>query len=159
MIQFIGLALVLSGCQKKPESSTSQIGQGMEESAPLEEKRPEATNPHSSNSAGFVDKNIIDTEIRNHINDISACYENALKKNPSLGGFVMVRFVIAQNGTVSRATTAEDTLESPDLTECILAEFMTMKFPAGLKNDALKTSSPEGRRELTISYPFRFAPE
>lgn len=159
MIQLIGLVLVLSGCLKKTESSASEIRQGTEETSPLEEKRPEMTTPHSSASAGFLDKNIIDSEIRKHTLEISACYERALKENPSVSGFVMVQFVIANNGTVSRATTTEDTLGAPELTECILSTFTTMQFPVGLKNDALKSSDVSAQRELTISYPFRFASE
>ena len=159
MLQIIGVLLFGSGCLKKTDSSASEIRLGTEESSPLEDKRSEKEDSPSSNSAGFVDKNIIDSEIRKHTHDISACYERALQENPSMSGFVMVQFVIANNGTVSRATTTEDTLGSQALTECILAEFMTMQFPVGLKNDAINTSQEPQGRELTISYPLRFASE
>ncbi len=77
---------------------------------------------------------------------IKACYENALKRNPSLKGKIAVRFTILETGGLADITPALNSLGSPEVASCIVN---TMK--------AWRTQfRPSG--PVTVEYPFVFQP-
>ena len=96
---------------------------------------------------GALDKSLIDAVIKKHMNQIRYCYQRELPKNPDLGGKVTVKFVIAKNGTVSKASTKSSTLGSKAVEGCINSRFMRFKFP-----------EPKGGGIVIVSYPFIFQP-
>src|SRR6185295_3980242 len=49
---------------------------------------------------GSLDKEIVRRIIRRHINEVRFCYEEALRKQPRLGGRIGVQFTIAGSGQV-----------------------------------------------------------
>ena len=159
----IGLALLFSGCIKKPVSTGSNLEVQSTDtqtategaSAPVEKEKATAA-PESS---AVFDKRQIDAEIKNHMEPLQSCYTERLKENPKLSGFLMVKFVIEQDGSVSTATTTKDSVGSELFTTCILEIFMTMKFPAGMQSDMVTGDGSLEDRKVTISYPLRFASE
>ena len=96
---------------------------------------------------GALDKSLIDAVIRRHLNQIKYCYSRELTKNPKLGGKIVVKFVIAKDGTVSSAVKKSSTMNSPAVESCINGRFMRFKFP-----------EPKGGGIVIVSYPFIFAP-
>ncbi len=96
---------------------------------------------------GALDKSLVDAVIRRHLNQIRYCYQRELTKNPSLSGKVVVKFVIAKDGTVSSATTKSSTLGNGAVESCINGRFMRFQFP-----------EPKGGGIVIVSYPFIFSP-
>lgn len=96
---------------------------------------------------GALDKSLIDAVIKRNMNQIRYCYQRELTKNPDLGGKIVVKFVIAKDGTVSSATTKSSTMGNKAVENCINGRFMRFKFP-----------EPKGGGIVIVSYPFIFSP-
>ena len=97
---------------------------------------------------GALDKSLIDAEIGEHMSNIKSCYSQELQSDPSLNGRVVVKFVIAKDGTVSKADPKEDSVGSEKVTQCVLEQFSKMQFP-----------EPKGGGIVIVSYPFVFSPD
>lgn len=97
---------------------------------------------------GALDKSLIDAVIKRNMAQIKYCYQRELTKNPSLGGKIVVKFVIAKDGTVSSASTKASTMNSPAVEECINGRFIRFQFP-----------EPKGGGIVIVSYPFLFSSE
>ena len=63
------------------------------------------------------------------MNQIKYCYQRQLTKNPDLGGNITVKFVIAKDGTVSKASIKSSSMGSKAVESCITGRFMRFKFP------------------------------
>jgi outer membrane biosynthesis protein TonB len=96
---------------------------------------------------GALDKSLIDAVIKRHMNQIRYCYQRELNRDPNLGGKIVVKFVIAKDGSVSKASTKSSTMGSSAVESCINSRFMRFKFP-----------EPKGGGIVIVSYPFIFAP-
>ena len=96
---------------------------------------------------GALDKSLIDAVIKRNMAAIRYCYQRELTKNPSLGGKITVKFVIAADGTVSQATTKATTMNNPAVESCINGRFARFQFP-----------QPKGGGVVIVSYPFIFSP-
>jgi len=96
---------------------------------------------------GALDKSLIDAVIKRKMNQIRYCYQRELTKNPSLGGKITVKFVIAKDGSVSKASIKSSTMGNKSVEGCISSRFMKFQFP-----------EPKGGGIVIVSYPFIFAP-
>jgi pSer/pThr/pTyr-binding forkhead associated (FHA) protein len=96
---------------------------------------------------GALDKSLIDAVIKRHMNQIRYCYQRELTKNPNLGGKVTVKFVIAKDGSVSKASIKSSSLGNKSAESCITGRFRRFRFP-----------EPKGGGIVIVSYPFIFAP-
>lgn len=96
---------------------------------------------------GALDKSLIDAVIKRNMNQIRYCYQRELTKNPALGGKITVKFVIAKDGSVSKAETKQSTMGNDSVESCINQRFMKFQFP-----------EPKGGGIVIVSYPFIFAP-
>ncbi len=96
---------------------------------------------------GALDKSLIDAVIKRHMNQIRYCYQRELTKNPSLGGKIVVKFVIAKDGSVSKASIKSSSMGSSAVEGCITGRFMRFQFP-----------EPKGGGIVIVSYPFIFSP-
>ena len=96
---------------------------------------------------GALDRSLIDEVIKRHMNQIRYCYQRELTKNPALGGKVVIKFVIAKDGTVSSASVKTTTMNNGAVEQCIVGRFMRMQFP-----------EPKGGGIVIVSYPFLFSP-
>lgn len=86
--------------------------------------------------------------VRENFDQLRRCYEEGLERDPKLTGRVVVRFVIARDGSVSNAA-ASDQSTMPDaaVTECLIAKIKGLRFPR-----------PDGGIVLVV-YPLQFEPE
>jgi len=96
---------------------------------------------------GALDRSLIDAVIKRHMNQIRYCYQRELTKKPSLGGKIVIKFVIAKDGSVSSASKKSSTMGNGAVEQCIVGRFMRMKFP-----------EPKGGGIVIVSYPFIFSP-
>jgi hypothetical protein len=126
-------------------------GTGIADTARLGDARERGVRPVVTSGApqvedGKVDVSAIAQEIRSRRRAIAACYERALKAQPTLAGKLVVRFSLAAAGTVSAVDIDDDSLGSADVAACIRATVLRWRFPA----------LAEGSAEL--SFPFVFQP-
>jgi outer membrane biosynthesis protein TonB len=77
---------------------------------------------------------------------IKACYENALKRNPTLKGKVVIRFTILETGGVADVSASQNTLGSPDVAVCIINTIRSWRTQ-------FRPSGP-----VTVEYPFLLSP-
>jgi TonB family protein len=95
---------------------------------------------------GPLDPTLVAKEVRTRIGTIKACYERALKRNPSLSGRVLIRWTITAAGTVSDVEIEEDSLGDAEVASCIKRLVGRWRFPA-----------PSGG-SVDVVYPFIFEP-
>jgi hypothetical protein len=94
---------------------------------------------------GALDQSVIDKEIKKHLSQIRYCYQKELNKNPALYGKIVVKFVIAKDGSVSSAKTNTTSMNNPIVENCVCQRFMRFQFP-----------EPKGGGIVIVSYPFVF---
>jgi TonB family protein len=84
--------------------------------------------------------------VRRYAPGIQFCYDNELKKQAGLGGKLIVSITVAAAGNVSGASVVKDTVGSPELVRCAIAQIEAWRFP----------TIPEGT--VTFQAPFVFTP-
>jgi TonB family protein len=94
--------------------------------------------------AGF-DPRLVARGVRDHLAEVRACYERALKRRGDLGGKLVLRFTLTPAGTVAAVDVDEDTLGDAGVIACVRQAVMRWRFPA-----------PPRRVEVT--FPFVFQP-
>jgi len=94
---------------------------------------------------GALDSALIDAVIKRHMSQIKYCYTRQLNKNPNLGGKLAMKFVIANDGSVSNAQVKSSTLGDSAVDACMIRQFLRMDFPP-----------PKGNGIVVVSYPFLF---
>jgi TonB family protein len=93
---------------------------------------------------GELDPGIVSKEVRSRLGAIKACYERALKRNPTLSGKVVVHWTITAAGTVSGIDVENDSLGDSEVANCIKSLVARWRFPA-----------PAGG-SVEVSFPFVF---
>lgn len=93
---------------------------------------------------GSLDKSLIDAVVRRHLNQVQYCYQRQLQRDPGLGGRLVVRFVIAADGSVAQAEIAESDLGNEAVERCVAERFLRFTFPAS------------GGGIVVVRYPFLF---
>jgi len=86
-------------------------------------------------------------QARAHLPELRACYAEALKRDASLRGEVVVSFAVEQDGKVRKPEVLRSTVGDADLASCITTTFGAFAMPA----------SPAG--EMRVHYPIVLAPE
>jgi outer membrane biosynthesis protein TonB len=100
--------------------------------------------PPATESSGF-DPHRLAGVIREHLGEVRACYERALKRRPELAGKLLLRFVLTAAGTVSALELDEDTLHDDEVSGCVRAVARSWRFPAP-------------GRAVEVAFPFLFQP-
>lgn len=93
-----------------------------------------------------LDPNAVAAKIRQYKGALVACYESALKRNPSLSGKVTLRFTINKMGKVSKAEIETDTMHDDDVNKCIVDRASGWRFPP----------PSGGSDDVQFAYPFIF---
>jgi len=96
---------------------------------------------------GALDRSLIDEVVKRHIAQIRYCYQRELTKNPTLSGKIVIKFVIAKDGSVSSASKKTSTMHNSAVESCVAGRFLRMQFP-----------QPKGGGIVFVSYPFLFSP-
>lgn len=92
------------------------------------------------------DREAVRQTIRKSITSFKNCYDEGVKKNPSLEGKVVVEWDIGTEGSVKTAAIKSSTLNDDAVHKCMIDNIMVLKFPAPL--DGMTAN---------IVYPFVFA--
>jgi hypothetical protein len=100
--------------------------------------------PYKGRYAHGLDMRQINGTVREHKNDVKACYDQVLPTNPALKGKVVVSFLIQKDGKVTDAEVLSDTMKSEEFNACLLNVIGEWVFPEA----PAKTNVP--------SYPFYF---
>jgi hypothetical protein len=96
--------------------------------------------------SGRLPPEVIQRIVRQNFGRFRLCYENGLRKNPTLTGQVKVRFVIGRDGAVSNTSNAGADLPDPEVVNCVIRSMSTLAFP-----------QPEGG-VVVVVYPIKFSP-
>ena len=83
-----------------------------------------------ASGSGYRSNESLLAVVRRYAAGIQFCYDNELRKKPGLRGKLVVSMVVLANGSVSEATIVEDTLNSPAVRDCALAQIRAWQFPA-----------------------------
>ncbi len=92
------------------------------------------------NANGDLDKKVIRTEMRKHVDELRACYEAGLAGSPELGGTVGATFTIAASGKVTSASAMG---VDPKVASCFAAALKKIVF-----------ARPK-QGSVTVAYPFK----
>ena len=95
---------------------------------------------------GGLDKEIVRRVVRQHLNEVRFCYEEALVRKPTLAGRVVTSFTIAPTGKVIVSALQTSSLGEPSVEACIVAATRRWLFP-----------QPSGGGLVAVSYPFQLA--
>jgi Ca-activated chloride channel family protein len=95
---------------------------------------------------GSLDKDIIRRIVRAHINEVRACYDQGLLKDPNLAGRLVIEFVIDRTGTVTSAKIVEDALTDAAVGQCLAKRAARWKFPS------------DSAGVVVVRYPFVLSP-
>lgn len=109
--------------------------------------RPKASVAHTT-VLGSMDRSLISDVVKRNSPRLTAAYERELRKDPTLSGKLVVRFTLADDGTVAEIEVVSDTLGSDDLADAIEKIFLHMRFP-----------SPGEGSEMVVTYPLVFHPK
>ena len=95
---------------------------------------------------GGLDKSLIDAVIKRNMSQIRYCFQRELAKNPDLGGKIKIKFVIAKDGSVSKASIESSGMGpgGKPVETCLTQRFLKFKFP-----------QPNGGIVI-VKYPFTF---
>jgi hypothetical protein len=96
---------------------------------------------------GGLDKEIVRRVVRQHLNEVRYCYEEALPRHPTLAGRVVAQFTIAPTGRVLVSALQSSSLGAPTVEACIVASTRRWQFP-----------QPTGGGLVVVSYPFQLTP-
>lgn len=96
---------------------------------------------------GGLDAYVVQATIAKYLNQVRACYEQGLQKNPGLTGKVTVNFEVSGQGTLNYSRVKSSTLGHPGVEKCITTKMMNWIFP-----------KPRGGVNVPITYPFLLRP-
>ncbi|MFO0590632.1 MAG: AgmX/PglI C-terminal domain-containing protein [Polyangiaceae bacterium] len=96
--------------------------------------------------SGRLPPEIIRRVIRSNFGRFRACYEDGLKRNPSLEGRVTTNFVIGRDGAVSNVSDGGSDIGDKAVAACVIRAFYSLSFP-----------QPEDGI-VTVVYPITFSP-
>jgi hypothetical protein len=93
---------------------------------------------------GNIDREAVAKAVNSHLQEVRACYERALLKDPGLAGKVVLEWTISTAGRVVTAKTKTSSLRNSAVEGCILQSLKTWQFPVARGGVVI------------VSYPFLF---
>lgn len=112
-------------------------------------KRPAQQDPNAGmkvdNELGVLETQDVEEVLQARFDDIRGCYRRAGKAQKYADGKVLLRFLVAGDGSADDVWVVESTLGSYDVERCLVAVGRRIKFPA-----------PTGRKATTFDYPVEF---
>jgi hypothetical protein len=78
---------------------------------------------------GSVDREAVAKVVNAHFQEVRACYERALLKNPGLAGKLTLEWTVSTEGAVVTAKTKSSTLGDAAVEGCILGRLKSWQFP------------------------------
>ncbi len=93
-----------------------------------------------------ISRKMIRHVVRSHLDELRACYNRGLLRDPNLSGRVETQFVIGPNGEVTAAVVTGGSLVEGEVRRCIQRSIRRWTFPAA------RTHEP-----TRVHYPFTFS--
>jgi TonB family protein len=94
---------------------------------------------------GVLETADVEATLQEHFDDIRSCYRRAGKAQRYAEGRVMLRFMVAGNGSASDVWVTESTLGNYDVERCLVEVGRRITF-----------RPPQGRKATTFDYPVAF---
>lgn len=91
-----------------------------------------------------IDMREVEIYVRGRSAEVKSCYDDALGRNPRIGGAVIWRWTIAENGRVANSKVARTTISDGQFLKCLDKKIKAWNFPR-------PQNGP-----ISISFPFRF---
>lgn len=92
-----------------------------------------------------IDKEAVRQVMRANLPSFKKCYADELKKNKDLGGKIVIKWEISDEGAVTKALVESSKMNNSTVENCILEKVKTLKFP-----------KPPTGMTGEIRYPFSF---
>ena len=99
-----------------------------------------------SSVGGRLPPEVIQRVVRQNFGRFRQCYEDGLRRNPTLEGRVAVRFVIGRDGAVSNAGNGGSDLADSSVVSCVIGAYYGLSFP------------PPEDGIVKVVYPILFTP-
>ena len=93
-----------------------------------------------------IDRSELDAFLSQHTDEITTCYANQVKRNGSLRGIVVVRFIVTPSHRAKSITLAQNTTGNDQMWRCMQAAIASWEFPFELAQDVI------------VEQPFSFDP-
>jgi len=110
---------------------------------------PKPVDPGASmtldNEIGVMDTDDVEATLQEHFEDVRNCYERAGKAQRYAGGKVLLRFMVAGDGTAQDVWVLESSLGNYDVERCLVDVGRKIHFHA-----------PHGNKATTFEYPVEF---
>jgi hypothetical protein len=132
---------MVSGLDKASINNDGSVGAG----GLKKKKRKVKVDILTPEVSGAYDKEAVRRVIRAAAGQIRWCYQQALQRDPNLGGKVVLGFLIAPTGGVQAPKIKSNTMQNSSVGECIRKKSRLWKFPP-----------PPDSGVVTVSYPFLF---
>jgi hypothetical protein len=94
-----------------------------------------------------LDRSQIQATIMRYLSQVRACYEEGLKRTPSMIGQVTMAFEVGPQGQMDFAKVQRSSLNDRSVEDCIQMKMMNWKFP-----------QPRGGKAVKVTYPFMLRP-
>lgn len=107
--------------------------------------RPPSVRMGATSVSGRLPPETVQRIFRANFGRFRGCYERARLGHPSLGGRVVLQFVIGRDGAVARARVESSVSGSEELDRCLVRALYALAFP-----------QPEGGT-ITVTYPLVFS--
>lgn len=95
---------------------------------------------------GSLHVEVVRRIVRQNFGRFRLCYENGLRRRPTLAGTATVRFEIGRDGQSRKASNAGSTISDPEVVACVVRAFGGLSFP-----------QPEDA-PVVVVYPIHFTP-
>ncbi len=93
---------------------------------------------------GQLPDGVIERILRGHVSETTACYKDALRRDPDLHGRIVVRFWITHDGSVRKVVDTGSTIRDDEMRACVSHVLYKLQFPR-----------PVGG-EIPVDVPFRY---
>lgn len=104
-------------------------GLGTPDTGPGGAKAPKVAQGATTVS-GRLPPEVVQRIVRQNFGRLRLCYENGLRRDPTLQGEVRVRFVIDATGNVTTVQPASSMMKDPAVVACVVRAFQSLSFPA-----------------------------
>jgi TonB family protein len=136
------------GSLARKEGTTGAVGEGTQVVERTVKGSVKTSPGDEVGGTGEFDSNVVVSTIKARLRAIQMCYEQQLRRNPSLAGKVTIEFTIQPRGNVTDVKVKDNSTGDAAVGTCVANTVSTFRFNPG----------PEGG-SVTYSYPFVFAPQ
>jgi hypothetical protein len=130
------VVVAMAACSSAGPSPTTTPSSGAETSESAEQPHPARLAP-----------DVIQSVVRDHFGAYRDCYEEGLRRSPTLAGIVRVSFTIDRDGSVVQPSGEGSDLPDAQVVRCVVDGLGELRFP------------PPNDGTVTVVYPIQFSPD